>query len=382
MSPIDNILLYSLLYFMFWYYDVLRQTSSVSGNTKKILKFSCLLSFIFVEGLRYGRGRDYFHYGDMYLRNTTDTEQPLFELLQNVVHYIDITIGFLPYGICYIVYALIFVCCLFKFSTLFYKTTSAFLLLAILATQYITEWTIRQGISFSFVLIALYFLERNKKKECVVNICIALGFHYANFFLIGLIFICKFLLNKTPVSLKLSIPCLLITTFILKSENSLPYIASIVSIFDLSFLGEGFSHYTNSERWFSENGILVEMQRSLFTTILTTIFYISVFVVGYFYHLQNKKWIYIYNLYVISVLLYTPFYLVEILARILYPGTVFWFIPLSLSLHEKKKLMRNKYLLWALYCIILYLLTYYGRFVFMHPTASFIWSMKPTSFYF
>lgn len=367
---------------MFWYYDVQNRATIVPVKTKCILKVLCIFSFMLVEGLRYGRGRDYFHYGSMYLRNTTDTEQPIFEFLQNTLHHIDITTGILPYGICYIAYALIFILCLFKFSALFNNTTHIFLLLAILATQYITEWTIRQGVSFSFVLIALYFLEREKKCKCLANICIALGIHYANFFLVGLIFLCRLLLNKKPISLKVSIPCLFVCTFILKSENFLPYIASYVSSLDIAFLGEGFSHYTDSNRWLSENGTLTEMQRGLFTTILTAIFNIAIFIVGHSYHSRDKKWVYIYNLYVVSTLLYTPFYLVEILARILYPGTVFWFVPLSLFLYTKQKVTWNKLVSCSWCCIILYLITYYGRFVFVNSTASFVWSMKPPSFYF
>lgn len=206
--------------------------------------------------------------------------------------------------------------------------------------------------------------------------------HYGNAFFLLLMFFCYFFLSNKPVSIKISLPLLVIVTFVLNADNFLPYVQILISSLNVNFLGEGFSHYvTNSSRWFSDASILEDMRRGLTTTIITTLFYASTIIIGYYNHKTSNKWTYIYNAYVLSLLIYVPFYLVELVSRIFFPATVLWFIPVALCLYNIP-VRKSPFLLRCSYIVlILYLFAYYGRFVFFNPIGSYIWSQQPQSNY-
>lgn len=371
-------ILCTLLYMFFFMYDrslILKCASS----TQKRLKNICIISFILIEGLRYGRGRDYFHYGNLYLHYKTEgSHQPLYQLFQSILHEIDFTLSFLPYGALFIAISTLFIICFFKFGKLFEKHSKYFFILGILATQYIFEWTIRQGMSFALILVSLYFFENKSNKKALLFIVLGLCMHYGNIFYVLVISLCYYLFSQRPISLKISLPLLFFGTFLSDASSTLPYVQIFVSNLNLSFLGEGFSHYTTDiNRWFSETSILEDMQRGILTTIITTLFYASIIIIGYYNHKKYNRWVYLYNACVISLLIYVPFYLIEIISRIVFPATVLWFIPVALCFHNIPYKQAPMFLRISYITLIIYLFAYYGRFVFFNPIGSYVWSQQP-----
>ena len=376
MSGIDHIFLYVILYGLFFVYDKYIQ----SGNTRtNIIKIYCIVAFVFVEGLRYGRGRDFFHYGDYYLNCIKNQDShPTFQLFQEFVYFIDFTRDILPYGAIFIAISIIFIICFFKFGEIYHKSTVGFNIMGVLATQYIFEWTIRQGLSFALLLVSFFYICNSSKFKFLFFLLLGLSIHFGNIvFVLGIIG-SYFMLNKRPIPLVISLPALLIGTFVADAVQFMPFIQNLVSSLDIEFLGDNYAHYVEeSEKWFSSGSMMDNLRRGTLTTIITTVFYASTILIGYYNHRIFPKWTFVYNAFVVFLLLYVPFYLNEIIARILFPTTVLWFIPVSLALYNIPFKQAPYVLKYSYLALGAYLFAYYGRFVFLNPIGTYVWTALP-----
>ena len=374
MSNIDHIFLYVILYVSMITSDIVIRNKIDRKYQPLVLLFPILL-YIIIEGCRYGRGVDYFGYGSRYIMGI-DVGQPIFDWLNGVFRSFD-PLTLEPYGLCFIFYAIVFISCLlFLYTKEFRYNTKFILFFACLSTLHITEWTIRQGVSFSFFLPALYCLNSKKIIPFATLCLIVLLIHYGNFILIVVVLFSYFILNKRPIPIGLSIPAILLSMYVLGNGAMLPYVESMISYLNLSALGGNFQGYVdNSEMWFSEDAMTDEWTRGAFTQLLTCMFYIGLFVVGYYYHSKRISYVYIYNASVIGIIFNEMFHLVGSLARTFVPIASLWFIPLSLFLYHRKIIAKRKLCNVALLLVFMYLILYYGRYVFMNPSANYVWNL-------
>lgn len=371
MSNIDHIFIYLLLYISLIVTDYIIRKQ----HNKKIIPILYLipiLIYIFVEGSRYGRGVDYFGYGPNYI-NSIKTDQPVFDKLNEIILAFDLSTD-LPYGICFHAYATIFILSLFKLYNEFRYNTKFFLLLACLATLYMTEWTIRQGVSLSFVLPAIYYLDNKKYIWCIVFLLLSIFTHYGNTLSITLLLFCYFFLNKKPLPIKLTIPLYLILLF--SFSSLLPYINDKISSLNLSFLGGNFQGYiNNSSLSFGSEAITEEWKRGTFQQILTTSFNCGIIIIGYYFHKLFNEKVYIYNTFIFGILVVEPFHLIGNLTRIFLLASVLWFIPVSLAVYKWNIIKTRKIVQISGFLVFTYLLLYYGRYVFLNPSANYVWNL-------
>lgn len=371
MSSIEHILLYVTLYSLCMLTDVSnrRKDNRMAGIAAILMAFV----YVFTEGLRYGRGVDYFGYGPRYLRGVS-TDQPVFDWLNKIILEFDLTTnGTLPYGLCFVAYAVIFISALLVLYRLFKYNTKGFLLLGCLATLYMTEWTIRQGVSMSLFLPSIFFFEKRKYIHAIIFTLISVLVHYGNAASIAIILFFYFYRQK-PLPIILTIPLYLFLQ--LGSTLVIPYIEQYITLINLSSIGGNFQNYVeNGAIWFGEDAVVEEWKRGLFTQFMTTAFYISIIIVGYYHHEKYKQWTYIYNAYVVGILFVEPFHQIEIFKRILIMDSVLWFIPLSLSLFHIKEYRGNIILRLSYILAFMYIVMYYGRYVFINPDAKYVWNL-------
>lgn len=382
MSQLDHIILVSIMYGCFFLFDKASYNGSCRANIRG-WRFFAVVSFVFVEGLRYGRGRDYFHYGMSYLQKTGHViGQPVYDFFQRILLNIDFTTTFLPYGLLFVVLSFVFIQSLFKYGSLFKGEVKYFYFFAILATQYLFEWTIRQGLSFSFIFLSLFYWEKLKKKKALILALFGLSLHYGNIFIVLLIVTCIFLFGKKTIPLKISIPVLFILSFLGGSLGYLTYVQYVVNSINLDFFGDSFATYSNVDRWFSNDSALDALKKSFFKVAVTDAFYASTLILGSYAHKKNPKWIYVYNTYVISVCIYALVFTNEILNRFVTPGVALWFVPVSLAFYYTPYKNGSPLLKFACVFFVVYTIIHYGQFVFLCPTGSYVWSMQPIRNYF
>ena len=339
--------------------------------------------FVITEGLRYGRGVDQTgNYGPFYLHCMNAKAwgqdfETMFVWLNQFVYKIDPFRDTFVYGSIFLVYALIFFICLYYYYKDKRSETKLFLVFAILATNFITEWTIRQGVSFSFILIGYYFLEKKKWKSMVCAMLLGFSIHHGNILAICIPIASYFFLNKKPLPWKVTVPLFVVMEYTMQVSSFQHYAQLLSSYVDLSSLGGNFQHYVQDNSLNNEAEASAEWARGPFTQLITVLFYSSLLLVG------NEickripyKITYIYNSFVIAILIFEPFRLAGSITRLFNVLSCLWFIPLSYAIFNCKDICNeNKIVKWAILSVALYLITFYGRYIFLNPTANYVWNL-------
>lgn len=387
MSGLDHIFLYCLMLILAYFYDKLshknrRFTQYRRKNIAPFILFLLGAVFVIAEGLRYGRGVDQCgNYGPFYLHcmnaeNWFQDFETLFVWINQAVYRIDPFREELPFGIIFIVYALLFFICLWTYYKDKKKETSLFLVIAILATNYITEWTIRQGVSFSFILLGLHYLEQNKWKLMLVAMFVAFSIHHGNVLAIIIPIAFYYFLNEKPIPWKITVPLFIIFEYTMQVSIFQDFIQAISGYLDLSSFGGNYSSYMGDSTLSREAEVAKEWTRGALTQFLTVLFYSSVLIIGAeVCKVKNAK-IYIYNAFVVGIMIFEPFRLAGSISRAFNVLSCLWFIPIAYAIYNYKQIVRNNKLVkLAFLGMTCYLLSYYGRYIFLNPEANYTWNL-------
>lgn len=386
MSPIDHILLYC---FLFWVADF---WSKQPRSNTSVNKFLFVLFYVIVEGLRYGRGPDQIHvYGPEYLKCLSrsvlrENMEPLYMMILKSIRTIDPLVDTFPFGSIFIVYAFIFVLCLLKLHSYYKSYTKHFLLFALLATLFITEWPIRTGVGFSFMLPAIYFLSQCDLHRWKTD----KNFRWAILFLLippfihkgdalGCVLILSFFLfcNHKVISWKVSLPLLLVLELSSAASGIMNSIFGYIQGFDImSNSDDKMAHYLDTSTLENEIESSLDGKRSVVTQILAIGYYSSMIIVGYIVTKAKRHSVWIYNLFICSMLIAEPFRLLGSLVRMFTPTSVLWFIPMSIAAYYYREFKNNKFFVICYWFFVAYLIMYYGRFVFLNPEARYVWSIN------
>lgn len=386
-SGVDHILLYCFMLLLAYIYD--RQCRAISNIHYSCSKSSSVVSlfllgtiFVITEGLRYGRGVDQLgNYGPFYqhcmnAKAWAQDLETLFVWINQAVYNIDPFRDVLPFGIIFVVYALIFFICLYTYYKDKKNETKLFLVMAILATNYITEWTIRQGVSFSFILLGLHYLEQKRWKWMLGAMIIAFSIHHGNILAIVLPVVFYYFLNDKVIPWKITVPLFIVLEYTIQVSVFQNFIQSISSYLDLSSLGGNFDSYMQDNALELEAEESEEWARGAFTQFLTVLFYSSILIVGAEACKVKSKIIYIYNVFVVSIMILEPFRLAGSITRLFIALSCLWFVPISYAIYNYKQINHNNIMVkWAFLLIICYLFSYYGRYVFFNADANYIWNL-------
>lgn len=386
MSGVDHILLYCTILLLAYVYD--RQCRAINSiqisngrNASAVTLFFLGTIFVITEGLRYGRGVDQLgNYGPFYLHCMNAKAwfqefETLFVWVNQVVYNIDPFRDELPFGVIFIVYALIFFICLYTYYKDKKKETKLFLVIAILATNYITEWTIRQGVSFSFILLGLHYLEQKRWKWMLGAMIIAFGIHHGNILAIVLPIVFYYFLNDKVIPWKITVPLFIVLEYTMQVSAFQNFIQAISGYLDLSSLGGNFGGYMQDNALEHEAEAAEEWTRGTMTQLLTVLFYSSLLLVGAEVCKKRNKVTYIYNAFVVGIMIFEPFRLAGSITRMFNVLSCLWFIPIAYAIYNYKLINRNnKYVKWAFLVIVCYLLSFYGRYIFFNAEANYTWN--------
>lgn len=386
-SGVDHILLYCTILLLAYIYDrQCRATNNIHYSSNKDTSVVTLLLlgtiFVITEGLRYGRGGDQVgNYGPFYLHcmNTKvwgQEMETLFVWINQAVYWIDPFRDILPFGIIFIVYALLFFISLYIYYKDKKKETNFFLVLAIIATNYITEWTIRQGVSFSFILLGLHYLEKGKFKWMAGVMFIAFSIHHGNIVAIALLIAFYYFLNNKVLPWKITVPLFVVLEYTMQVSLFHGIMYTISSYADFTAWGGHFSIYMQDNMLEREVEDSETLARGPFTQFITVLFYSLVLIIGAETCRIKNKITYIYNAFVVGIMILEPFRLAGSIPRIFYGLSCLWFVPISYAFYNFKLINNNnRFFKWAFGGIVCYLLSYYGRYIFFNAEANYIWNL-------
>ena len=388
MSGVDHILLYCTMLLLAYIYDrqcrVINNIQfSSSKDTSAVTLFLLGTIFVITEGLRYGRGVDQCgNYGPFYLHCMNAKAwfqefETLFVWINQSVYKIDPFRDVLPFGIIFVVYALIFFICLYTYYKDKKKETKMFLVMAILATNYITDWPIRQGVSFSFILLGLHYLEQKRWKWMLGAMIIAFSIHHGNILAIVLPVLFYYFLNDKVIPWKITVPLFVVLEYTMHVSFFQNFIHTISGYLDLSSLGGNFGKYMQNGALEHEAEVSEDWARGAMTQLLTVLFYSSLLLVGAEVCKIKNKVAYLYNSFVVAIMIFEPFRLAGSITRMFNVLSCLWFIPIAYAIYNYKLINRNnKYVKWAFLIIFCYLLGFYGRYIFFNVEANYTWNLR------
>ena len=88
------------------------------------------------------------------------------------------------------------------------------------------------------------------------------------------------------------------------------------------------------------------------------------------------KTTYIYNAFVVGIMVYEPFRLAGSITRMFNVLRCLWFIPLAYAFFNYKQLnLSCKFVKWAFVGVAVYIILYYGRYIFMNIEANYVWNL-------
>jgi hypothetical protein len=144
----------------------------------------------------------------------------------------------------------------------------------------------------------------------------------------------------------------------------------------ISALGGNMAGYLQDSAMAHEAEVAEDWARGTFTQLITVVFYASLIFVGAQNCKIKNKNTYIYNAFVIGIMIYEPFRLAGSLTRLFNVLSCLWFIPLSYALYNYRLLKNSSKLTkWAMIPIFLYIVSYFGRYIFLNPDANYIWNL-------
>jgi hypothetical protein len=384
MSIIDHIVLFLFLFVLFYFFG------KYNYNIKNNIHFwiSALLPILFyslIVGLRYGWGVDWENYKSQYIwAFTVPSDQIGFKWILQSLHSLKVN-----YIITFVIYAFILVTCALILIRS-YKEESKFMYAFFMpATLAFTTNIIRQGFAFSFILLAIYFLNQKRWIGVIISVLLAISIHSVasavSVLEIGIIY----LFFKNPISWKITIPLYIFFTIIFNMSN-VSIFADYVEYLTLylPFENSHFEGYIKySDYWFGESANNAELyEQGILALVMSSIYYIGFIIIGYkaLKLKYNKKIGYIYNSIVLGIVFLRMVWNFEILRRFALPLIMLDFIVLGyivyvFTIYKKDKIvMTSKDLTIYKVCIfgiLSYLLMYWSRFIFLRPQYMFIWNV-------
>lgn len=376
MSNIDHILLFIFLFTVF-YCITLNKQININKNFWKYNSIPIIVYSI-ILGCRYGWGNDFLWYKFRF-------EHPFrYEDESIGFRFVNLTIANLGlnYTVAFIIYSLTFIIGVFILLR-FYKHNKYMLCLFLPATLLFSTATIRESFAASFAYIAYYFLFKKNYLGMALSLLCMNTIHSAPLLTFSLVTII-YLFNNRLLSIKYSIPLYIIIFFFSsKIENYI--IEPLNNVLSLITLENKYQGYIEeADYWFSEEGKNSIYKQSTFTASLMFLFHISIIYIGYLgLKIRDNKYVRcFYHTVIIGFYLLNIFFELEILRRIAESLVQMYFIPVGYSISIISKLKHNilpnklfLYYKFALAFFIIYLILYFGRFIFLSPSFKFFWNI-------
>ena len=335
-----------------------------------------IIIYSLIEGLRYGRGNDYFEYKYIYenahsIFNYNDENlEYLFTLLNYILRDANI-----PYYGAFIVYS---------FLTIFFIVIGLRKLnisgickfalpLFLVATLFQSENIVRQTISFSICFAGICYLIKGEKTTFLALIALALGFHNTAI-IIFLATVLLFLVKNQLPPLKLTIVLYLISWIV--GRSILPKFSLI---FTLITLPVKYEHYSNNtDFWFSGEELVTQF--STVTMARSIVNSIGILVLAYYILKKyNRHDLNIFlNLFIIGAIFNQFTIGVQLLTRITTLFYNFQFIVLAIILYYFYTFEKFRYNWRTLLVLIVCLNQLYNYFVPIFNGASgamFVWDL-------
>lgn len=347
-----------------------------------------IVMFVLIQGARYNRGNDYKHYVDIYLFDLEE-DQKVFTFFNDFLKSLAVDSHSF-----YFAYAFLFIICALCFFKIYSKYAKFIFPLFLMSFLMLHEYMIRQALGTSFLFIALIGLSKIKLLDFKFNFnfvknnieglilfitssLAAYSIHSANI-IFSIISVCFYFAYKRAIPLCISIPGVVLANYVLQYTFDYGLLTVPLTYFAQS--DEKMAAYAgNADCWFSASGFDSIYERNPIVLIFEIWGCISLF---YFGKKALDKFgktplnYTLYNMFVVGYISQGIFRQLELLNRMCFAISRFWFVPLSIFLFYKGKLVVKWYEKF-LYVGLLFWIYEYAKFILyrQEPTL-FLWDVS------
>ncbi len=377
MSSFDHIFLSGLLFLSF-YLITKRGQDYVNNHFWRVAAIP-ILFYSIVLGCSYGMGADYQGY--KYAIDHPFYDKGADELglvtLNKYIHLIGLNYvgGFIVYD---------FIFCLGAFTLIRSCPDNKYMMALMLpCTMFFITSPIRQAMAHSFVYLGLMSINRRQWTLAAASFYIGFLFHGSSLATVAICIVCYFLLNRIFDAKKMVLVYCLVSISSFTVMNMLSMSLEVLAPYIPTF-GLHYGNYLeNPSHAFGEESIDEENQRSFFAFVLRTVYYSGILYLSglALKYKFDKKIAWLVWVSIIGVFLTAIFANSLIPRRLAQPMDSLTFVSLGYGLYvylnEKERFMRNekKWAAYSFYGIIIYLVLFYGRYIFMNPEAKYFWSV-------
>lgn len=215
------------------------------------------ISYFLIEGLRWLRGADYYHYymdldTNFKARVCTPDPEPIYELWVNVFHSTE-----LHPSIAFIIYSALLIYGVLLIFKRYPKAALWGLPLFFLMTNSQTENIIRQTLATSFLIFAYVAYLNEKKKLMFAMLCVVPLIHSAGLFGVALFLVFTYV--KVPFKQPWILVALFLFAYYFWNPDWFQGFADYLSKLNLGDDVKGQGYLDNSDRWFTSEGSITNV---------------------------------------------------------------------------------------------------------------------------
>lgn len=215
------------------------------------------ISYSFIEGLRWLRGADYYHYymdldTNFKARVCTPDPEPIYELWVNVFH----STGLHP-SIAFIIYSALLIYGVLLIFKRYPKAALWGLPLFFLMTNSQTENIIRQTLASCFLIFAYVAYLNEKKKLMFAMLCVVPLIHSSGLYGVALFLVFTYV--KVPLKQPWILVALFLFAYYFWNPDWFQGFADYLSKLNLGDDIKGQGYLDNSDRWFTSEGSITNV---------------------------------------------------------------------------------------------------------------------------
>lgn len=376
MSSIDNILIYSIFFLVFFLFC----KKNILFDRKKfwLFAFGVIILFSIVEGCRYGRGPDYLWYKYRFQQLSPIIEEgnPLFLKLMELLTII----GFNYIG-AYIVYAFIFIFCSIYFIRKTFNVTEAqWMYICLLFASLINfESAIRQFLAIPILFVGISFLV-NKKWFLSIICILAINFiHSGAYVALPFFLLFYYVIHKT-LPYKYMLLIMFCAYYLIPSGS---YVTDLFSLIQKLPLGSVLNsaailNYVDEDNSYFITSVIANMQQTELTKFLQFIYECSILYISteILKNRPNQRIMAFLNISFIGFVCCRLFHEQEMFRRLFDQLSLYYFIPLGYGLGKYSQIIsKEKFYLTSKLIVISYVVFYWGRFIFLNSQNKFVWNV-------
>lgn len=353
-----RIVLVAILWFCGWGIS----THGKDEKNFRLWAWPAIISYSLVEGLRWNRGRDYYHYyQDLTGRLFTDYSEPLYLLWIDIFKFSG-----LPYWVAFVFYSFLLILGVILILKKIPQIAIWVLPLFYIITESQSENLIRQFLAIPFIFYAYYFYLENKKKYMLVSLICCVLIHLSGLYAVMLFLFFTNIQFKTNKKIPLTISILYFYLFWFGDNVDYSFVTDLLSSLNVSDDVAFAGYVNNSERWFSEEGSIANVLGSKagsFSLISQIVRFLSSLVIifaGYNLTKNNREYNVVYWFSIFAIIIDSFGGDIEVYQRLV--GWTIYLIPFTIGLMFSTSIIKNmdKKYLFFMGCVIIVNYVFYG----------------------